>query len=77
MLSEFLVDFLNAIGVPRASLVGNSLGASVAAYTAIHYPNAVDRLVLVDGAGYRVSGAETAHDPHVRQSTFDGTFSRS
>jgi pimeloyl-ACP methyl ester carboxylesterase len=67
MLSEFLVDFLKAIGIPKASLVGNSMGASVAAYTAVHYPNAVDRLVLIDGAGYKPSGDGPAPDPHVRQ----------
>jgi pimeloyl-ACP methyl ester carboxylesterase len=57
MLSEFLIDFLKAIGVPKASLVGSSMGAWVAEYTAVHYPNAVDRLVLVDGAGYKPSSA--------------------
>jgi pimeloyl-ACP methyl ester carboxylesterase len=67
MLSEFLVDFLKAIGMPKASLVGNSMGASVAAYTAVHYPNAVDRLVLVDGAGYKPSSGGPAPDPHVGQ----------
>src|SRR5262245_49524819 len=36
MLAEFLVDFLKAVGVGRASLVGNSMGAGVALYTAVH-----------------------------------------
>ena len=63
MLSEFLVDFLKAVGAPKASLAGNSMGASVAAYTAVHYPNAVDRLVLVDGAGFQLP----PRDPHVAQ----------
>jgi pimeloyl-ACP methyl ester carboxylesterase len=52
MLSDFLVGFMKAVGVARASLVGNSMGAFVAAYTAVHHPDLVDRLVLVDGAGY-------------------------
>ena len=30
MLSEFLVGFLKAVGVQKASLVGNSMGAGVA-----------------------------------------------
>ena len=34
MLSEFLVGFLKAVGVQKASLVGNSMGAGVALYTA-------------------------------------------
>ena len=29
MLSEFLIEFLKVIGIPKASLVGNSMGASV------------------------------------------------
>jgi uncharacterized Ntn-hydrolase superfamily protein len=33
MLSEFLVGFLKAIGVQKASLVGISMGGTVAAYT--------------------------------------------
>src|ERR1700692_4849986 len=67
MHSEFLVDFLKTIGVPKASLVGNSMGGFVAAYTAVHYPNSVDRLVLVDGAGYKGDGP--GPDPHTRQVT--------
>jgi 2-hydroxy-6-oxonona-2,4-dienedioate hydrolase len=61
MLAEFLVDFLKAVGVPKASLVGNSMGASVALYTAAKFPNAVDRIVLADGGGYRSGmGGNTA-----------------
>ncbi len=53
MLAEFLVDFMAAVNVPKASLVGNSMGASVALYTAVHYPAKVDRIVLADGGGFR------------------------
>jgi 2-hydroxy-6-oxonona-2,4-dienedioate hydrolase len=67
MLSEFLVDFMKAVGTPRASLVGNSMGAQVAEYTAVHYPSAVDRIVLIDGAGYMRSPDTPAVDPHLRQ----------
>jgi pimeloyl-ACP methyl ester carboxylesterase len=55
MLSEFLVDFLKAVNVPKASLVGNSMGAGVALYTAVHFPQVVDRIVLADGGGYRAA----------------------
>jgi 2-hydroxy-6-oxonona-2,4-dienedioate hydrolase len=57
MLSEFLARFLATIGVSKASLVGNSMGASVALYTAVHYPQVVDRLVLADCACLRAVGA--------------------
>src|SRR5215471_9162806 len=60
MLAEFLVDFLKAANVGRASLVGNSMGASVALYTAVRFPQAVDRIVLADGGGYRTEEAGQA-----------------
>src|SRR3954467_3884063 len=59
MLAEFLVGFMKAAGIPKASLVGNSMGAGVALYTAAKFPQAVDRIVLADGGGYR-SGAPAA-----------------
>lgn len=59
MLADFLVDFLKAVHMPRASLVGNSMGASVALYTAVHYPANVDRIVLADGGGFRSPGSGT------------------
>ncbi len=43
------------------------MGASVACYTASHYPERVDRLVLVDGAGYRRRADAPPPDPHLRQ----------
>ncbi len=60
MLAEFLVDFLKAVHVPRASLVGNSMGAGVALYAAARFPDAVDRIVLADGGGFRSPGAAPA-----------------
>src|SRR6478609_794738 len=57
MLADFLVGFLKAVGVPKASLVGNSMGAGVALYTAAKFPQAVDRIVLADGGGYRSPAA--------------------
>jgi pimeloyl-ACP methyl ester carboxylesterase len=62
MLAEFLVDFLKAVNVPKASLVGNSMGAGVALYTAVHFPEVVDRIVLADGGGFR-SGTAVAASP--------------
>lgn len=56
MLAEFLVGFLKEVGVQKASLVGNSMGAGVALYTAAKYPDVVDRIVLADGGGFRAPG---------------------
>ena len=37
------------------ALVGNSMGAGVALFTAVHFPQVVDRIVLADGGGYRAA----------------------
>src|SRR5215468_2323955 len=52
MLVEFLDVFCKKLGVQKASLVGNSLGGWTAAAFAITHPDKVDKLVLVDAAGY-------------------------
>src|SRR5262249_51854113 len=52
MLVEFLDVFCKKLGVQKASLVGNSLGGWTAAAFAIAHPEKVDKLVLVDAAGY-------------------------
>jgi pimeloyl-ACP methyl ester carboxylesterase len=67
MLAEFLVEFLKQVNVPKASLVGNSMGAGVALYTAVHYPDVVDRIVLADGGGFRARGAAAPAPPSPEQ----------
>jgi pimeloyl-ACP methyl ester carboxylesterase len=51
-LVEFLNGFYKKLGIEKATLVGNSLGGWTAAAFTIAYPNKVDKLVLVDAAGY-------------------------
>ncbi len=46
-----VVELLNALGVERATIVGNSMGGFVGCEAAIRYPRRVERLVLVAGAG--------------------------
>jgi pimeloyl-ACP methyl ester carboxylesterase len=48
----FLADFLDAVGIARASLAGNSMGGEIAWRFALARPARVERLVLVDAAGY-------------------------
>lgn len=52
MLVEFLDVFCKKLGVQKVSLVGNSLGGWTAAAFTLAHPEKVDRLVLVDAAGY-------------------------
>jgi pimeloyl-ACP methyl ester carboxylesterase len=51
---DLFAGFMDAVGLPRASLVGNSLGAGVAESMAIVHPDRVDRLVLIGGFPDRV-----------------------
>ncbi|MEA2640996.1 MAG: 2-hydroxymuconate-semialdehyde hydrolase [Chloroflexota bacterium] len=48
---EHLVEFMRAVGLERAHLVGNSMGAGVALAAAVKYPQMVDRLVLMGAMG--------------------------
>ena len=50
---EFLQSFMRALGTPKATLVGNSLGGWIAADFATQHPEMVEKLVLVDAAGMR------------------------
>jgi len=51
-LVDFLHGFLKKTGVTKATLVGNSLGGWTAMSYTLKYPNEVEKLVLVDSAGY-------------------------
>jgi len=53
LLAQFLAGFIEAMGFDNAILMGHAMGGNTATYTAVHYPHLVERLVLVDGAGYR------------------------
>lgn len=47
-----VVELLDTLNLPRAHLVGSSMGGAVALWTTVHYPERVDRLVLFR-VGYR------------------------
>jgi len=42
-------EFMDTLGIPQATLIGNSLGAGVAIGMALTHPERVSTLVLVDG----------------------------
>jgi pimeloyl-ACP methyl ester carboxylesterase len=46
-LARWLVAFLDAVALPRANLVGNSMGGRVALEVGLRTPDRVDRLVLL------------------------------
>lgn len=55
-----LIDFMDAAGIERAHLVGESLGGWVAFWTAILHPDRVARLVSVCGAHLDVETDEAS-----------------
>ena len=50
--TDFLDKFLDELKIEKATLVGNSMGGWVAALYALQKPARVERLVLVDAAGF-------------------------
>ena len=51
--AEALAGYLDAVGVPRAVVLGNSTGCLVAAEFAHRYPDRTERAILVSPAGGR------------------------
>jgi len=49
--TQHLLSFMQAVGIKRAHLVGNSMGAAVALAAAVTHPEVVDRLVLMGSMG--------------------------
>jgi len=50
-LAQFIKDFMAALNVERASLVGLSMGGGIALYFTHMFPTSVEKLVLADSAG--------------------------
>jgi pimeloyl-ACP methyl ester carboxylesterase len=54
--ADFMVKFMDAVGIKKAVLVGNSMGGGVAMETYLKYPERVEKLVLIDSMGYPHKG---------------------
>ncbi|MFO0706170.1 MAG: alpha/beta fold hydrolase [Nitrospira sp.] len=48
-LLDFLTGFLDALQIPKAAMIGNSMGAGLAIGLALDHPTRVTSLVLIDG----------------------------
>ena len=56
--ARLVTGLMDRLGIPRASLVGNSLGGGVAIVVATAQPDRVDRLVLIDSVGFNLAQAD-------------------
>lgn len=52
LATRFMRSFLDVFDLPKASLVGNSIGGLIALFAALHMPERIDRVILVDNAGF-------------------------
>ena len=50
-LARFVHDFMDALEIERANVLGQSMGGAIVLDLAIQWPEKVDKLVLVDSAG--------------------------
>jgi pimeloyl-ACP methyl ester carboxylesterase len=48
--ADFVVQVMRAVDMPRATLIGHSMGGSVIAHAAQRHPDSISGLVFVDGA---------------------------
>jgi pimeloyl-ACP methyl ester carboxylesterase len=51
-IRQFVLDFMEALKVDRAILVGHSWGGGIAVDLALHHPERVEKLILIDSTGY-------------------------
>jgi len=63
LLSQYLAGFIKAMDLAEVTLIGHAMGANTATYTAVHHPENLKALVLVDGAGYRSPDRDLAKPP--------------
>jgi len=57
-IARSVVGLMDRLGITRASIVGNSLGGAIAIAIAARLPDRVDRIVLIDAAGYNFAPAD-------------------
>ncbi|MDZ7843570.1 MAG: alpha/beta hydrolase [Anaerolineales bacterium] len=64
-----VVEWMNAVKLPRAVLIGHSMGGAIALWMGIHYPDRVQGLGLV-GTGARLPVNENLLEAAAHPSTF-------
>jgi pimeloyl-ACP methyl ester carboxylesterase len=58
--ARHVVDFMDAAGIDRAHVAGESLGGWVACWTALLHPDRVRKIISVTGAGLKVDTDEAS-----------------
>lgn len=63
---QLVIGLMDALGVEKAILVGNSAGGTIAMLTALKYPERIESLILVNPAVYAGGGAPAWIRPLLR-----------
>ena len=69
-----LVGLMDALGVPKAHFVGNSMGGAVSLVMAARQPDRVDRVVIIDSAGFNLKPGERPFLATLLANRAAGTF---
>ena len=51
-LAQWVARFLDVVGIDRATIGGNSIGGLIPIHLALQQPERVERLILIDSAGF-------------------------
>ena len=51
-MAQIVVAFMDALGIERATLVGNDTGGAISQIVTAHHPDRVERLVLTNTSSY-------------------------
>jgi pimeloyl-ACP methyl ester carboxylesterase len=67
-------SLMDTLGVPKAHFVGNSMGGAVSLLMAAREPGRVDRVVVLDSAGFNMQAADRPFMVRVMASRAAGAF---
>ena len=70
LLAQFLHGFIKNMQLKKVTLIGHAMGANAATYTAFHHPKHIEKLVLIDGAGYRNPNRNLSKPPSAMMISF-------
>ncbi len=54
--ADLVAQVMDALAVSHATIVGHSMGGSVAAHFYVRYPEKTDKLIFVDGGAFQLEG---------------------
>jgi pimeloyl-ACP methyl ester carboxylesterase len=62
LMAEYLFEFLSSLKISKTILIGSSMGGWIATHFTANHPDMVEKLVLVDSAGYALDKPLSARD---------------